>query len=131
MAVLPGERFLIQQSNGTVMLFDTYDDRILVTFNPADANAVAQAQKHIHDLEELDAEQKCFAHLWSGYFYAHATMERDHIPTAIPDMINLDLDGPYDPDTEVAITEAMDLVTKQVEKPRTNLGSSGPPGRID
>jgi len=93
MAVLPGERFVIQQSNGTVMLLDTYDDRILVTFNPADANAVAQAQKHIHDLEELDAEQKCFAHLWSGYFYAHACN-----------------DGPFSLGTEEAVTEAIELV---------------------
>lgn len=74
MAQLPGERYLIQQIGGTVILFERYTERELVRFDPSSANSSAMAQRNIHELEELNAEQKSFAHFWSGYFYAHATM---------------------------------------------------------
>lgn len=74
MAQLPGGNHLMQQINGRVVLFDRWTERELVSFNPADANAVAQAQKAIYDAN-LDAEDKCFAHFWSGYFYAHSGTE--------------------------------------------------------
>lgn len=73
MARLPGERYLIQQNGGQVAIFDETTDEVLLTFNPSDVNASAIAQKQIHELEQLDDEQKVFAHFWSGYFYAHAT----------------------------------------------------------
>lgn len=72
MAKLPGERYLIQQIDGEVVLFHLYTEEELVRFDPSDANASAIAQKTIYDLEELSDEEKCFAHFWSGYFYAHA-----------------------------------------------------------
>jgi hypothetical protein len=73
MATLPGEMWLIQQIDGEVILFHRHTEQELVRFDPADMDAVAKAQKTIYDLEELDPEQKCFAHLWSGYFYAYAS----------------------------------------------------------
>ena len=32
---------------------------------------------------------------------------------------------------DAIVTEAVELVLSQVERPRINLGSSGPPGRAD
>lgn len=73
MAQLPPDgQWLIQQIDGIVMLFERYTERELLRFDPSDANEAAKAQKVIHDLEELDSEQKSFAHFWSGYFYANA-----------------------------------------------------------
>ena len=72
MAQLPGLNYLIQQIGGRVVLFERYTERELVSFNPADADDAATAQARINGLTELDAEQKAFAHFWSGYFYAHA-----------------------------------------------------------
>jgi hypothetical protein len=73
MARLPSERFLIQQIGGEVILFEDYTEREIVRFDPGDMNATGQAQQVI-DASELSLEDKCFAHLWSGYFYAHAGM---------------------------------------------------------
>lgn len=72
MAQLPGETWLMQQINGEVILFHRYTERELLRFDPSDGNAAARAQMTIHQLDELDDEQKSFAHFWSGYFYAHA-----------------------------------------------------------
>ena len=69
-----GERFLIQQIGGEVILFERYTERELIRFNPTDANEAAKAQGSIHLLAELNPEEKSFAHFWSGYFYAHATL---------------------------------------------------------
>lgn len=72
MARLPGEQWLIQQNDGMVALFNEYTDEVIVQFDPSDANAAAQAQHVIAHSDRLDAEQKCFAHFWSGYFYRNA-----------------------------------------------------------
>jgi hypothetical protein len=73
MAQLPPDgEYLIQQNDGLVTLFNQYTQEELVKFDPADANATAQAQGTIHRLKQLNPEQKCFAHFWSGYFHAHA-----------------------------------------------------------
>lgn len=40
-------------------------------YDPSDADAVAKAQKTIHD-SKLSDEDKCYAHFWSGYFHASA-----------------------------------------------------------
>lgn len=72
-----GKRHLMQQIGGTVILFERYTERELVRFDPADANASAQAQHAIHLLEELGPEEKSFAHFWSGYFHAHATIDKE------------------------------------------------------
>lgn len=73
MAQLPGGDWLMQQIGGQVILFHRHTEEEIVKYDPTDANASAQAQKTIHDSTQLDTEQKCFAHFWSGYFYAHAS----------------------------------------------------------
>lgn len=74
MAQLPPDgTWLIQQIGGEVILFHRHTEEELVRFDPADANAGAVAQGVIANTDRLDAEQKSFAHFWSGYFYAHAT----------------------------------------------------------
>ena len=75
MAQLPGSDWLISQSDGVVHLFHRYTEEEIVSFNPGDGDAVAKAQKTIHDAPQLTEEQKCFAHFWSGYFYAHSGAE--------------------------------------------------------
>jgi len=73
MARLPSEQYLIQMmGDDKVILFEDGSEREIVRFDPRDQNATAQAQKVIAE-SELDAEDKCFAHFWSGYFYAHAS----------------------------------------------------------
>lgn len=64
--------WLIQQIDGLVILFKEYTEEEIVRFHPSDSNAVAQAQKVIYDSDRLTDEEKCFAHFWSGYFYAYA-----------------------------------------------------------
>lgn len=74
MAQLPPDgEWLVQQIGDMVVIFHRYTEEEILRFDPADANAAAQAQKKIYDMDRLTAEQKCFAHFWSGYFYAHAT----------------------------------------------------------
>jgi hypothetical protein len=72
MARLPSDRYLIQQIDGVVVLYEDMSEREILRFDPWDMNAAAQAQKAIYD-SELGDEDKCFAHFWSGYFYAHAS----------------------------------------------------------
>lgn len=74
MAQLPPDgRWLIQQNDGIVVLFDRDTQEEIIKIDPADADAMAKAQIKIHDDNRLDPEQKCFAHFWCGYFYAHAS----------------------------------------------------------
>jgi hypothetical protein len=72
----PDGEWLIQQIGGEVILFHRYTEEEIVRFDPSDANASAQAQKVIYDTDLLNDEQKSMAHFWSGYFYAHATMNQ-------------------------------------------------------
>ena len=74
MARLPSLRWLIQQVDGIVILFEDHTEREIVRFDPSDADATARAQKVIHD-SELSDEDKYFAYFWSGYFHAHADIE--------------------------------------------------------
>lgn len=74
MAQLPPDgEWLIQQIGGRVVLYNRNTEEELASFDPSSANAAAIAQGEIHFLEELTAEQRAFAHFWSGYFYAHAS----------------------------------------------------------
>lgn len=74
MATLPSYNYVIQQVDNRVVLTEMYsEDPPLVSFDPSDANACAIAQGTIHRLYDMTDEDKCFAHFWSGYFYAHAT----------------------------------------------------------
>lgn len=70
MARLPSEEWLIQQIGGEVILFREYTEEEIVRYNASDGNAHARAQKTIYD-SELSPEDKCFAHFWCGYFWAH------------------------------------------------------------
>jgi hypothetical protein len=70
-AILPSEGYIINQIDGIVILWESGSEREIVRFDPSDANATAQAQKVIWD-SNLGDEDRCFAHFWSGYFYAHA-----------------------------------------------------------
>lgn len=75
MAQLPPDGdWLIQQIDGEVVLFHRYleDEPEVVRFNPSDMDEVARAQYAIYRDRRLTAEQKCFGHFWSGYFYAYA-----------------------------------------------------------
>jgi hypothetical protein len=77
MAQLPPDgEWLIQQIGGEVILFHRYTEEEVVRFDPADGDASARAQKVIHDTDQLSDEAKDFAHFWSGYFYAYATMNQ-------------------------------------------------------
>jgi hypothetical protein len=71
MARLPSERYVMQQIEDDVVLFEDYTEREIVRFNPSNQDATAKAQKVIHD-SELSDEDKTFAHFWSGYFYAYS-----------------------------------------------------------
>lgn len=80
-ARLPSERFLIQQIGGDVVLYEegTEEEVIRVPLYvkvgdhvQVNADGMARAQHVIHESRDLSAEDKCFAHFWSGYFYAHA-----------------------------------------------------------
>jgi hypothetical protein len=74
MSMLPSMNYIIQQIDGQVILFEVGSEREIVRFDPSDNNATALAQKDIH-FSELSDEDKCFAHFWSGYFHAHASVQ--------------------------------------------------------
>lgn len=74
MAQLPGGCYLIQQIDDTVILFERDTGDEIVRFIASDQSDAARAQKTIYGSEFLTDEQKVFAHFWSGYFYAHATI---------------------------------------------------------
>jgi hypothetical protein len=76
MARLPSDRYLIQQIDGEVVLFEEGTEAEIVRFDPRNADDVAKSQKIIYD-SALGDEDKCFAHFWAGYFYAHASMGAD------------------------------------------------------
>ena len=72
MAGLPPDgEWLVQSENGIVFVFNQYTDEEIVSFPAKDANAAAIAQKTIYESTRLTDEQKCYAHFWTGYFYAH------------------------------------------------------------
>lgn len=74
MAQLPPDgEWIIQQIDGQVILFQRYTEQEIVRFDPTNADASARAQATIYETDQLTDEQKCFAHFWSGYFYAYAT----------------------------------------------------------
>lgn len=68
----PDGEWLIQQIDGLVMLFHRDTEEEILRFDPMDADAAARAQATIYQTDRLNDEQKCYAHFWSGYFYAHA-----------------------------------------------------------
>ena len=75
MALLPGERFLVQQIDGDVVVLRTYTEEEVVRYPAGSANETAKAQKVINDAPELTEEERAFAHFWAGYFWAHQGRE--------------------------------------------------------
>ncbi len=73
MARLPSGRFLMQQLGDDVVIFEEDIEKEIVRYPAADRDATASAQLTINSLE-LSSEDKAFAHFWSGYFYARATI---------------------------------------------------------
>jgi len=121
MAQLPPDgEWLIQQNDGVVELFHRYTEEQLLQFDPADANATAKAQGEIHALEELDAEQKSFAHFWCGYFHAHAggrvEPDRRH-PMPGNVLMRVDDLGSYETEArvETADLNAATIVTSELD----------------
>ena len=83
MAQLPPDgEWLIQHIGGQVILFHRHTEEEVVRFDPTNPSSCARAQRTISESTKLDAEQKCFAHFWSGYFYAHASEVRIRRGTA-------------------------------------------------
>lgn len=73
MAQLPPDgEWLIQQIGNEVILYQQDTELEIVRFDPSDGDDAAKAQGVIFTCPLLNSEQKCFAHFWSGYFYAHA-----------------------------------------------------------
>lgn len=73
MAQLPPDgRWLVQQVDGTVMLFERDTEYEIARWNAGDQNSIGPALKLIAEAPELDLEQKSMATFWAGYFYAHA-----------------------------------------------------------
>lgn len=72
MAQLPGEQWLMQKIGGEVILFHRDTEEELVRFSPFDPDATAKAQGVIAQLDQLNEEERSFAHFWSGYFYGCA-----------------------------------------------------------
>lgn len=75
MAQLPPDgKWLMQQINGKVTIFNRETEQELLSFNPENSHDIALAQGQISRLVDLTNEQKVFAHFWSGYFYAFANV---------------------------------------------------------
>jgi hypothetical protein len=79
MARLPSGRYLIQQVGEQVILFEEHTEHEIVKFDPAKMGDVALAQTLIA-ASELTADDKAWAHFWSGYFYAHAAVDGGTAP---------------------------------------------------
>lgn len=79
MARLPSGNYLVQQSDGHVVVFEDVTEREVLRFpvlgadGQPDGNGFARAQKVIYDDPWMTDEDKCFAHFWCGYFWAHAS----------------------------------------------------------
>jgi hypothetical protein len=71
MAQLPGGDWLVQLIGAEVVVFQRYTEHEIVRYNVDDVNATAKAQAVIYENEELDDEQKSFAHFWCGYFHGY------------------------------------------------------------
>ena len=89
MARLPSEQFLMQQTGGSVVLFEDGTERELVRFDPADSMDVALALEFIRESDEMGDEDKAFACFWAGYFHSYAgeemAMARDPMVTEADD----------------------------------------------
>jgi hypothetical protein len=75
MAQLPPDgTWLVQEIDGTVMVFHRYTEETLARFDPGDP---ASVEKAFQDLApagspQLDDEARCFAYFWAGYFAGYA-----------------------------------------------------------
>lgn len=73
MAQLPPDgEWLIQQIGEQVILFQRNTELEIARWDVNSADSTMRAQKTVHLSDLLTAEQKCFAHFWAGYFWAHS-----------------------------------------------------------
>jgi hypothetical protein len=108
----PDGDWLIQQADSTVHLFHRYTGETLVTFDPADRDAVAKAVGTINQqCPQLTDEQKAFAAFWCGYFYAHAHGAPTLEPTYTADQINTTVNAAVDMTGELFDTEGDENTT--------------------
>jgi hypothetical protein len=78
MAQLPPDGdWLIQQVGGEVIIFQQISEREIARWDVTDGDATARAQKIIYESDLLTDEAKCFAHFWSGYFYAYSRVNAE------------------------------------------------------
>jgi hypothetical protein len=73
----PNGNWLVQQIDGEVIIYHRDTEEEVVRVDPSDHDAIAKAQHTIYLSDKLTDEEKCFAHFWSGYFYAHASTMED------------------------------------------------------
>jgi len=71
MARLPSERYLVQQIDGQVVLFEDFTEREITRFDPGSVLASGHALEEIA-VSELADEDRCFACFWAGYFGFYA-----------------------------------------------------------
>lgn len=72
MARLPSMNYLVQLVGSEVIVSEDGTDRIIIRYDSTNPNDAARAQESIY-ASEMSDEDKCFAHFWCGYFYAHST----------------------------------------------------------
>lgn len=84
MARLPSEGFIIQLIGPDVVLFEEGTEDEIVRYPASDGNAAAIAQGVIFRHPRLSEEDKCFAHFWCGYFWAHRPGSSGMIPVRVP-----------------------------------------------
>lgn len=70
MAQLPNSDWLVQSSGTKVFIVHRYTEEELLVVDATNIDAMAKAQLTIHNMVELDEENKAFAHFWFGYFWA-------------------------------------------------------------
>jgi hypothetical protein len=62
--------WLVQLIGHEVIVYQDGSEIEVVRYDHSDEDAMAKAQKVIHDSPLLSDEDKCFAHFWCGYFHA-------------------------------------------------------------
>jgi hypothetical protein len=83
MARLPSMGFIIQLIGPDIVLFEDGSEEEVVRYPAGDGNAAAIAQGVVHRHPGMSEEDKCFAHFWCGYFWAHREGSSGMIPVRV------------------------------------------------
>jgi hypothetical protein len=70
-ARLPSDRYLFQVIGSKAVLFEDYTEVEIASFDPASKSDLQQVVATIADSTVLPPEDKYWACVWAGYFYAH------------------------------------------------------------